>query len=82
MRIDQTDIDDLVSLSVWLKTTAHGPDENEFDPLFDRWYRAVKKVYIMLLPAVGRGQLEFKDVVKRGIGDDTPAANAIRALCP
>lgn len=82
MKIENSDIDALMEASIWLKSAAESPDFCDSKAKFEALHQRVRKVYILLLNATARGQLELKRLCEKGIGDYTPTAEAIRALCP
>jgi len=82
MRIEQSDIDCLIELSVWLKSLADLPVGDNMKVPVVEWHERVRKVYILLMQASDKGQLGLERLTKEGISDDSAAAKAIRALCP
>lgn len=81
-KIEASDIDalvDTVEILCNLRDLNVLPSEKE---KFSRLAQHTRKVYILLLNASERGQLELKRLCESGIADDKPAAEAIRRLCP
>ena len=82
MRIEQSDIDCLIEVSVWLKSMAEAPDDSVFKKRFCEWHERLRKVYILLMQVSDKRQQGLEQLIKKGIADDSPAAVAIRNLCP
>lgn len=82
MKIEQRDIDCLIDLSVWLKSMIDGDNSGIFGPRFIEWHERVRKIYILLLMASDKGQLDLSSLTKKGVPEDCSTAQAIRLLCP
>lgn len=82
MRIENSDIDCLIDISVLLKKLASHPTMCFYRHPYSVWHERVRKVYILLLNASEKGQMGIKDLVEKGVKDDSPVANAVRVLCP
>lgn len=82
MRIEQSDIDCLIEVSVFFKGLREAPGVIQFCPSMSDWHERLRKIYILLMQASDKGQLGLECLIKKGISEDTAAAKAIRALCP
>lgn len=82
MRIENSDIDALIEVSIWLKAMAEVPVYCESRKKFEELRQRTRKVYILLLNATQNGQLELKRLCEKGVDDNSPTAEAIRRLCP
>jgi hypothetical protein len=82
VKILPSDIDALIEAVEYIKNFADiqilPADKAKFDTLAQH----VRKVYILLLNATEKGQMELKRLCDKGIPDNTDTAAAIRTLCP
>ena len=81
-RIENSDIDALIEVVEYLKNFADIqviPDDKRKFVLLAQHTR---KVYILLLNASERGQLELKRLCETGTPEHSALSVAIRALCP
>lgn len=82
MRIENSDIDALIDVSVFLKQMSDHPENCRYKKPFDVWHERVRKTYILLLQASEKGQAGIKHLIKKGIENDSPTATAVRVFCP
>lgn len=82
MRIENSDIDCLIDVSVFLKVLADHPEDCRHKKPFEIWHERIRKVYILLLNASEKGQAGVEHLVKKGVQDDSPVGEAVKLLCP
>lgn len=82
MKIENSDIDCLIDISVFLKELAEHPEYCRFKRPFEVWHERLRKTYILLLQASEKGQSGIEHLIKKGIENDSMAAEAVRKLCP
>jgi hypothetical protein len=81
-KIETSDVDALIEVTEYMKNFADIQVIPDDKAKFNTLAQHVRKVYILLLNASERGQLELKRLCNTGIPDDEPATAAIKALCP
>lgn len=82
MKIENSDIDCLIDISVFLKSMADHPEDCRHKKPFHIWHERLRKVYILLLNSSEKGQSGIEHLVKKGIREDSETATAIKLLCP
>lgn len=82
MRIENSDIDALIDISVFIKELADHPENCRHKKPFSAWHERIRKVYILLLNTSEKGQAGIDHLIKKGIANDSETATAIRLLCP
>lgn len=81
-RIENSDIDALIEVVEYLKNFADIqvlPSQNQ---KFNILAQHTRKVYILLLNASDKGQLELKRICYSGLPEHAAVSVAIRVLCP
>ena len=63
MKIENSDIDCMIDISVFLKQMADHPEDCRYLKPFNVWHERLRKVYILLLNASEKGQLGIKHLV-------------------
>lgn len=82
MKIENSDIDCLIDISVFLKGLSNHPENCRFKEPFEIWHSHIRKVYILLLQASEKGNAGTKHLTEKGINNDNATSDAIRLLCP
>jgi len=81
-RIENSDIDCMIDVSVFLADLAKNPQDCRHKKPFEIWHERLRKIYILLLNASEKGQPGIEHLIKKGIANDTAAGKAVTLLCP
>lgn len=82
MKIENSDIDCMIDISVFLKELADHPENCRHKKPWAVWHERIRKVYILLLNSSEKGQAGFDYLIKKGIANDSETVTAIKLLCP
>jgi hypothetical protein len=82
MKIENSDIDCMIDISVFLKELADHPEDCRHKKPFDVWHERLRKVYILLLNASEKGQTGIEHLIKKGVQNDSPIGETVKLLCP
>jgi hypothetical protein len=80
-KILSSDIDCLIDVTTDLVEFARMCNDPDRKSLFEQKASRVRKVYILLLAASNRGQMDLHDLCSKGFTDDDPVSVAIDNLC-
>ena len=82
MKLHNSDIDALIDVTVDLENFAAQIENPERRQKYIAMAERVRKVYIFLLHAQSRNQLDFGKLFTEGIDDNSPTIAAVKAMCP